>query len=111
MRNYWLMYHNQTKKIVYLTLIGFVLAFLSISYNPHNTPFLLRSSSICKSQTPGTGTQGKYKIKSGMPATINDISLIDIPLSLCGTLPESKPAHRAFQVAFAYFNKAPPITS
>ena len=110
-RNYWIMYHNQTKKIVYLSLIGFILAFLSSSYRPYNTFFLLRSCSICKFQTSGAGTQGKYKIKSGPPATIIHISFIEIPLFLSGILPKSKPIHIAFQVAFAYLNKAPPLMS
>ena len=105
------MYRNQTKKIVYLPLIGFILAFLSISYHPYNTLFLLRSCSICKFQTSGTVTQGKYKIKCGPPATINNIPLIDIPFFLFSMLPKSEPIHIAFQVAFAYLNKAPPAMS
>jgi len=105
------MNHNQMKKIIYLSLIGFILAFLFISYHPYDTPFLLRSYSICKSQTSGIGTPGKYKFKSGAPATISTISLIDLPPLLCCTLPSSEPIYIAFQAAFAYLNKAPPLIS
>jgi len=110
-RNYWIICRPRKRKIVYLSLMGFILAFLSIFYHTDNTFFLLRSCSICKFQTSGTGTQGKYKFKSGPPATIDNISLLDGPLILFTILPKSNPIHLTFQVAFAYPNKAPPIMS
>ena len=105
------MHQTKIKNVIFLSLFGFFLAVLAISFHHHDNSFLLRSCSICKIKTSLSGTFNKVKVDSAPAVVSLHLSSIAIFLCLSGILPDRKNVFIDSQIAFTYPNKAPPFKS
>lgn len=97
------------KTVVVLSLFGFFLGVMAISFHHHDNAFLLPACSICKVKTSLSGTFNKIKVDSAPGAAIHCLSRAAIFLCLSGILPDRKDVFIDTQIAETYPNKAPPF--
>jgi hypothetical protein len=105
------MHDTLIKKVVLLSLFGFILAVLAISLHHHDNSFSLPTCSICKVKTSISGTFNKIKTNYDPTAASLTILLTMIFLSLSDISPDRNTIFIDFQVAVTYPNKAPPFRS
>jgi len=95
------------KKIILLSLSGFILVIIAGAFHYNDKTFLLRSRSVCKIKT-FTGTMGKNKIGSAPAASFASLDLVAFCPLLTAVIHETTTIFISSQVACIYPNKAPP---
>jgi len=99
-----------TRKIIFLSLAGFLLVIIAGAYHYNDKTFLLRSRSVGKIST-FTGTMGKYKIGSVPAASVVSLESVAFCPLLTDVIPETRTIFLSSQIAYIYPNKAPPARS
>jgi hypothetical protein len=103
------MHQTRIKTVIFLSLLGFFLGVVAISFHHHDKAFLLPTCSICKVKTSFSGTFSKIKLDSAPAVASLCFSLTAIFLSLSGILPDRKTVFVHSQIVETYPNKAPPF--
>ena len=107
-RYYQIMRQTRIKIVVFLSLLGFFLGIVAISFHHHDNAFLLPACSICKVKTSFSGTFSKIKVNSAPVTASISLSLVVIFLCSSGILPDRKTIFIDSQIVETYPNKAPP---
>lgn len=105
------MQQTKIKTIVFLSLFGFFLGAVAISFHHHDNAFLLPACSICKVKTSFSGTFSKIKVDTDPAVASLCFSLTALFLCLSGILPDRKTVFIDSQIVETYPNKAPPFYS
>jgi len=105
------MCHPVVKKVVLLSMTGFLLAILAVAFHHHDNSFLLPSCSICKVKASISGNFGKNKIDSPPAVAVISLGSVVIFLSATIVVPETTISFISSQIANIYPNKAPPAIS
>ena len=95
--------------IIFLSLLGFFLGVVVLSFHHHDNTIFRPACSICKVKTSFSGTFSKTKIDSAPAAAALLVSFAAILLSLSGIAPDRKTAFIDSQIVRIYRNKAPPL--
>jgi hypothetical protein len=98
------------RPVILLSLIGFSLGLLAMSFHHHNNKFLLPACSICKVKASLSGTFNKIKLDTSAGMAMLCLLLTEINLCLSGFLPAEKTVRLVSQAFGTYPNKAPPFT-
>lgn len=96
------------RRIIFISLLGFFGAVLTIAYHHHDNAFLLNSCAICKVKASLSGTFNKDKIASTSSVTLFNLSSVLIFLGLVGILHDRTSIFISSQINGIYPNKAPP---
>ena len=102
------MQQTRINTAILITLIGFFLGMMAISFHHHDKALLLPGCSICKAKTSLTGTLNKIKDHCAPAALVLFIPLTAILPGLTGVAPTQTNAFIHLQVVETYPNKAPP---
>lgn len=105
------MYHPVIKKIVLLSMTGFILAILAVAFHHHDRTFILTSCSICKVKTSISGTFSKNKADFPPAAAVISTGPAAICLASTVVAPENTTIFISSQTDDVYPNKAPPARS
>lgn len=98
------------KKILLLSIAGFLLVIVAGAFHYNDKTFLLRSRTVCKIKTLA-GSMGKNKIGSATAVSVPPLDLLSFVLLLTAVLQETTTIFIPSQVAYIYPNKAPPAIS
>jgi hypothetical protein len=104
------MQQTKIKTIVFLSLFGFFLGIIAISFHHHDKMFLFPACFICKVKTSFSGTHSKIKIDSVPAVASNPFLVTAIILCLASILPNRKNVFIRSQIIETYPNKAPPFS-
>lgn len=105
-----LMQQTRIKTVIFLSLLGFFLGVVALSFHHHDNTIFRTACSICKVKTSFSGTFSKTKIETAPAATALLVSFAAISLGLSGIVPDRKTTFIDSQVVSIYPNKAPPFS-
>jgi len=105
-----LMQHTRSKTVVFLSLLGFFLGVVALSFHHHDNTIFRTACSICKVKTSLSGTFNKTKIDTAPAAAVLLVSFAAILLGLSGIVPDRKTIFIGSQIIRIYRNKAPPFS-
>lgn len=104
------MQQTRIKTVIFLSLLGFFLGVVALSFHHHDNTIFRTTCSICKVKTSLSGTFSKTKIDAAPAAAAFLVSFAAIFLSLSGIVPDRKTAFIDSQIVRIYPNKAPPFS-
>ncbi len=105
-----IMQQTKIKTIVFLSLFGFFLGVVAISFHHHDNAFLFPACFICKVKTSLSGTYSKIKIDSVPAVASNPFLVTVIILCLSGVASKGKNILFNSRIVETYPNKAPPFS-
>ena len=107
---YQAMKQDRINTIVFLSLFGFFLGVVVISFHHHGDVFLLPACSICKVKTSLSWSVNKIKIDSVPVSSKEYLWLTVIILCLSGIAPKGKNIFFHSRIVKTYPNKASPFS-
>ncbi len=105
-----LMQHTRITTVIFLSLLGFFLGVVALSFHHHDNTIFRPACSICKVKTSLSGTFSKTKIDTAPAVAALLLSLTAIILGLSGIVPDRKTAFIDSHIVRIYRNKAPPFS-
>jgi hypothetical protein len=103
------MQQTRIKTVIILSLLGFFLGVVALSFHHHDNTIFRPACSICKVKASISGTFSKTKIDTAPAIAALLLSLTAIFLGLSGIAPDRKTAFIGSQIVRIYPNKAPPF--
>lgn len=104
-----LMQHTRIKTVIFLSLLGFFLGVVALSFHHHDNVIFRTACAICKVKTSLSGTFGKTKVDASPAVPSLFFPLAAIILTLSGIIPIAKTVFINSQIVKIYPNKAPPL--
>ncbi|MRS03692.1 hypothetical protein EG832_10815 [bacterium] len=105
-----LMQQTRIKTVIFLSLLGFFLGVVALSFHHHDNTIFRPACAICKVKTSLSGTFNKVKIDTSPAVPSLFFSFAAITLGLSGIAPNGKTIFIDSQIVKIYPNKAPPLT-